>query len=422
MGPGAGVHGGTIVAAGHAGRDHARTRRRSPGPYLSGEKQLAIPPKRSASPTAASIRVVGARAHNLQNVTVEIPVGLFTRDHRRVAARASRASSSTRSCRAARAELYRATAPVGECDGIEGLVAHRQGDLDRPGADRPHAALEPGDVHRASSRCCASSTPACPRRARAATRPGRFSFNVKGGRCEACQGDGVLRIEMHFLPDIFVTCETCGGQRYNRETLEVLYRGMSIADALDLTVEQAHRAVRGHPARARAARSRSRRVGPRLHHARPARDDALGRRGAAREARARARAQGDGPHALRARRADDGPALLGHRGADRARSSSLRDAGNTVVVIEHNLDVIACSDWVIDLGPEGGERGGDARRRRARPRRSREDAGVAHRPLPARRCSTREQPQQRAPSASRRSAAAARADGWRSAASARAQP
>ena len=203
---------------------------------------------------------------------------------------------------------------------------------------------------------------------------------MKGGRCEACQGDGVLRVEMHFLPDIFVTCDTCGGKRYNRETLEVQYRGLSIADALDAHRRASARAVRDDPARSRAARRAPPRR-PRLPHARPAGDDALRRRSAAREARARARAQGDRAHALRPRRADHRPPLHGHRGAPRARSSSLRDQGNTVVVIEHNLDVVACADWVIDLGPEGGDKGGEIVAE-GTPETIAKTDGLAHGPLP----------------------------------------
>src|SRR6185312_6178090 len=187
-------------------------------------------------------------------------------------------------------------------------------------------------------------------------KPGRFSFNVKGGRCEACQGDGVLRIEMHFLPDIFVTCETCGGRRYNRETLEVLYRGMSIADALDLTVDQGIEQFDAIP-RVRERLAALSRVGlGYITLGQPATTLSGGEAQRVKLARELARkATGRTLYVL------DEPTTGLHFSDIEVLTAgliSLRDAGNTVVVIEHNLDVIACCDWVIDLGPEGGERGG----------------------------------------------------------------
>jgi excinuclease ABC subunit A len=185
---------------------------------------------------------------------------------------------------------------------------------------------------------------------------GRFSFNVKGGRCEACQGDGVLRVEMHFLPDIFVTCETCGGRRYNRETLEVLYRGMSIADALELTVDQAFEQFDAIP-RVRERLAALSRVGlGYIKLGQPATTLSGGEAQRVKLARELARkATGRTLYVL-----DEPTTGLHFSDIDvlTVALNSLRDAGNTVVVIEHNLDVIACSDWVIDLGPEGGERGG----------------------------------------------------------------
>ena len=218
---------------------------------------------------------------------------------------------------AARAKLYNATAPVGECDKVEGLdhvdkvVSIDQAPIGR--TPRSNPATYTGIF--ALLRDLYAGLPDA--RARG-YKAGRFSFNVKGGRCEACQGDGVLRVEMHFLPDVFVTCDACGGRRYNRETLEVKYRGLSIADALDVTVEQATDLFGAVPRIADKLEA-LRKVGLGYLTLGPAGDDALGRRGAAREARARAVAQGDGHDALRARRADDGPALRRHRGAARRR-------------------------------------------------------------------------------------------------------
>jgi excinuclease ABC subunit A len=185
---------------------------------------------------------------------------------------------------------------------------------------------------------------------------GRFSFNVKGGRCEACAGDGVLRVEMHFLPDVFVTCEACGGRRYNRETLEVLYRGLSIADALDLTVEQALDIFEPVP-RVRERLAALVHVGlGYIKLGQSATTISGGEAQRVKLARELARrATGRTLYIL------DEPTTGLHFTDIEVLIRALlelRDAGNTVVIIEHNLDVVACADWVIDLGPEGGERGG----------------------------------------------------------------
>jgi excinuclease ABC subunit A len=186
---------------------------------------------------------------------------------------------------------------------------------------------------------------------------GRFSFNVKGGRCEACQGDGVLRVEMHFLPDIFVTCDTCAGKRYNRETLEVRYRGLSVADALDVTVEQALELFETIP-RVRERLDALRRVGlGYLSLGQPATTLSGGEAQRVKLARELARkATGRTLYVL-----DEPTTGLHFMDIEVLLDAilELRDQGNTVVVIEHNLDVVACADWVIDLGPEGGDKGGE---------------------------------------------------------------
>ena len=187
--------------------------------------------------------------------------------------------------------------------------------------------------------------------------PGRFSFNVKGGRCEACSGDGTIKIEMNFLPDVYVPCEVCHGARYNRETLEVHYKGKTVAEVLDMSIEDAAEFFKPitsiHRYLADARRRRAR-----LRPARAAGADAVRRRGAARQAGLRTAEAVDRPHGLHPRRADDRAALRGHPQAARACINGLVDKGNTVIVIEHNLDVIKTSDWIIDMGPEGGGGGG----------------------------------------------------------------
>jgi len=352
MGPGAGIHGGHIVAEGTPAEIAANPASIT-GPYLSGEKTMAMPSRRR-KPDGRFIRLVNARAHNLQHVTVEIPLGLFVA--------ITGVSGSGKSSLivdtllpAARSSLYRASAPVGDCDGIEGLshidkvISIDQAPIGR--TPRSNPATYTGVF--ALLREIYANLPEA--RARG-YKAGRFSFNVKGGRCEACQGDGVLRIEMHFLPDIFVTCETCAGRRYNRETLEVLYRGMSIADALDLTVDQGLAQFEAIP-RVRERLAALSRVGlGYITLGQPATTLSGGEAQRVKLARELARkATGRTLYVL-----DEPTTGLHFSDIDvlTAGLMSLRDTGNTVVVIEHNLDVIACCDWVIDLGPEGGERGG----------------------------------------------------------------
>ncbi len=296
-----------------------------------------------------------ARApHNLHDVTAEVPIGLLTC--------VTGVSGSGKSSLvvdtllpAARAKLYNATAPVGECDAVEGLdqidkvVSIDQAPIGR--TPRSNPATYTGIF--ALLRELYAALPDA--RARG-YKAGRFSFNVKGGRCEACQGDGVLRVEMHFLPDVFVTCDACAGRRYNRETLEVKYRGMSIADALDVTVEQASELL-GPVPRIADKLEALRKVGlGYLTLGQPATTLSGGEAQRVKLARELSRkATGRTLYVL------DEP-TTGLHFADievlLAALLDLRDQGNTVVVIEHNLDVVACADWVIDLGPEGGDGGG----------------------------------------------------------------
>ena len=210
--------------------------------------------------------------------------------------------------------------------------------------------------------------------------PGRFSFNVRGGRCENCAGDGQIKIEMHFLPDVYVTCEVCKGRRYNRETLEVKYKGRSIADVLEMSVEEALEFFQNIPPIKRHMQTLSD-VGLGLHQARAAGADALGRRGAADQARR--------PSCTSARPATRSTSWTNPRPACTSRTSASCSAccsgwwrpGNTVLVIEHNLDVVKTADWIIDLGPEGGDMGGRLVAA-GTPEDGRRVPRLAHRPVP----------------------------------------
>ena len=356
MGPGAGVHGGTLVSQGTP-QEIMDDPMSISGPYLSGKRRLPVPAKRRARSTAkgANVSVVGARAHNLRNVTAEIPIGLLTC--------ITGVSGSGKSSLivdtllpAARSKLYSATAPVGECDAVKGLenidkvISIDQAPIGR--TPRSNAATYTGVF--ALLRELYAGLPDA--RARG-YKAGRFSFNVKGGRCEACQGDGVLRVEMHFLPDIFVLCDTCSGKRYNRETLEVKYRGLSIADALAVTVEQALELFEAIP-RIRDRLDALRKVGlGYVTLGQPATTLSGGEAQRVKLARELARkATGRTLYIL-----DEPTTGLHFTDIEVLLTAltDLRDQGNTVVVIEHNLDVVACADWVIDLGPDGGEGGGE---------------------------------------------------------------
>ncbi|HEY8943959.1 MAG TPA: excinuclease ABC subunit UvrA, partial [Polyangiaceae bacterium] len=352
MGPRAGTHGGEIVSQGTPA-ELMRDERSVTGPYLSGEKRLPVPKTRK-EPTEAKLRVVGARAHNLRDVTLEVPLGLITA--------VTGVSGSGKSSlvvdtllSAVRAELYGATGWVGPCDRIEGLsnidkvISIDQAPIGRTPRSNP-ATYTGIFTH---LRELYSGLPDA--RARG-YKPGRFSFNVKGGRCEACQGDGVLRIEMHFLPDVYVTCDTCGGRRYNRETLEVRYRGLSIADALEMTVDAADEMFDSIP-RIRQKLTALRQVGlGYIQLGQPATTLSGGEAQRVKLATELSRkATGRTLYVL------DEPTTGLHFSDIELLTHALfglRDAGNSILIIEHNIDLVACADWVVDMGPEGGEHGG----------------------------------------------------------------
>ncbi|MFO0670109.1 MAG: ATP-binding cassette domain-containing protein [Polyangiaceae bacterium] len=353
MGPGAGAHGGTVVAEGTPAEIIANPQSIT-GPWLSGQKRLPIPKQRKA-PTKQAVSIVGARAHNLRNVTAAFPVGLLTC--------VTGVSGSGKSSLvvdtllpAARSSLYSATAPIGECDRVDGLdhidkvISIDQAPIGR--TPRSNPATYTGVF--ALLRELYAGLPEA--RARG-YKPGRFSFNVKGGRCESCKGDGVLRVEMHFLPDIFVACEACGGKRYSRETLEIKYRGLSISDALELTVEQALELFQPIPGiRERLAALTNVGLGY-LRLGQPATTLSGGEAQRVKLARELARkATGSTLYVLD--EPTTGLHFTGHRSVAPRHQRAPR-SGQHRLPDRAQLDVVACADWVMDLGPEGGDGGGE---------------------------------------------------------------
>ena len=301
--------------------------------------------------------VKGAREHNLKNVDVGVPAGRAGGGHRRVgrgqvvahqrhpaAGAAPQAAGQLRPASAS-------TAASPASSSIDKVIDIDQKPIGRTPRSNPATYTKAFDA----IRDVFAQTP----EARAyGYQPGRFSFNVRGGRCEACEGDGVRQVEMHFLPDVYVTCEVCRGKRYNEATLRVKWKDRSIAEVLETSVADALGLFEHHRVAARDPADAGRRR-PRLHRARPVGDDAVGRRGAAHQAVARARQARH--RAARCYLLDEPTTGLHFEDVRKllAVLDRLVDAGNTVLVIEHNLDVIKTADYVIDLGPEGGARGGE---------------------------------------------------------------
>ena len=354
MGPGAGEHGGEVVAQGTP-TEIERNPASLTGQYLSGRRTIAAPARRHRRDAATSLRVAGARGNNLKDVSVEIPVGLLVCVTGVSGSGKSTLINDTLYASAAR-HLYGAATEPAEHDAIEGLdhfdkvINVDQSPIGR--TPRSNPATYTGLF--TPIRDLFAGTPES--RARGYG-PGRFSFNVKGGRCEACQGDGVIKVEMHFLPDVYVTCDVCHGKRYNRETLDVHYRGRNICEVLDMTVEAALELFSAVPAIARKLQTLME-VG--LGYVRLGQSATTLSGGEAQRVKL----------ALELSKRDTGRTLfildepttgLHFHDIDLLLRvlHRLRDHGNTVVVIEHNLDVIKTADWVIDLGPEGGSRGGE---------------------------------------------------------------
>jgi excinuclease ABC subunit A len=351
MGPGAGVHGGQVVAEGTAAQV-ARKRGSLTGAFLSGRRQIAVPARRT--PGASWLRVLGASQHNLRDVDVEIPVGCFVA--------VTGVSGSGKSTlvneivhKALQNRLHRIRVRPGSHRTIEGLeafdkvIAIDQSPIGRTPRSNPATYTGLFD----HIRDLYSQTPDARVRG---YKPGRFSFNVKGGRCETCKGDGTIKIEMHFLPDVYVPCEVCKGRRYNRETLEVRYKGKSIADVLDMSIEEAVTFFSKVPRLYRRLQTLND-VG--LGYVRMGQPATTLSGGEAQRVKLASElskvATGRTFYIL------DEP-TTGLHVADVEKLlevlQRLADAGNTVLVIEHNLDVIKQADWLIDMGPEGGDEGG----------------------------------------------------------------
>ena len=353
MGPGAGVHGGEIVAFGTP-QDVMRNPASLTGQYLSGRKSIPMPARRRRADMAKKLGIAGARGNNLKNVSVEIPVGLFVCVTGLSGSGKSTLINDTL-YHAVAHHLYGSAAEPADHDAIEGLdffdkvINVDQSPIGR--TPRSNPATYTGLF--TPIRDLFAGVPES--RARGYG-PGRFSFNVKGGRCEACQGDGMIKVEMHFLPDIYVPCDVCHGKRYNRETLEVHYKGKPIDQVLDMTVEQAREFFSSVPAIARKL-STLLEVG--LGYIKLGQSATTLSGGEAQRVKL----------SLELSKRDTGRTLfildepttgLHFHDIDLLLKvlHRLRDHGNTVVVIEHNLDVIKTADWVIDLGPEGGDGGG----------------------------------------------------------------
>jgi len=353
LGPRAGRHGGEVIASGVLAdvlghRDSLTAR------YLRGELRIAVPPSRRVRAEDRVIKVVGARQHNLKDVTVEFPLGSFV-----AVTGVSGSGKSTLVTdilyQALARHFYRAKVIPGAHDRIEGLdLIDKVIDIDQSPIGRtPRSNPATYTGLFTPIRELFTFLPESKLRGYG---PGRFSFNVKGGRCESCQGDGLVKVEMHFLPDVYVPCEVCKGRRYNRETLEVRYKGKSIADVLDLTVADALDFFEHQP-RIRTKLELLNDVGLGYIHLGQSATTLSGGE-AQRVKLATELAKRDTGRTLYIL---DEPTTGLHFEDVRLLLDVLHrlvDKGNTVVVIEHNLDVVKTADWVIDLGPEGGDAGG----------------------------------------------------------------
>lgn len=355
IGPGAGVHGGEIIAEGTI-KDILKSKKSLTGQYLSGKKSIAIPAQRVPFDAAKIVKLLGASGNNLKDVNVEIPVGLLT-----CITGVSGSGKSTlindTFFKIAHQRLNGATtgtpAPYKEIQNLEHfdkVIDIDQSPIGR--TPRSNPATYTG-IFTPIRELFAGTQESRSR----GYKPGRFSFNVRGGRCEACQGDGVIKVEMHFLPDVYVPCDACKGKRYNRETLEVHYKGKSIDEVLQLTVEDAHQFFEPVPAIARKLQTL---IDVGLSYIRLGQAATTLSGGEAQRVKlAKELSKRDTGKTLYI--LDEPTTGLHFHDIQQLLTvlHKLRDRGNTIVVIEHNLDVIKTADWVIDLGPEGGNGGGE---------------------------------------------------------------
>ncbi|PZN32974.1 MAG: excinuclease ABC subunit UvrA [Proteobacteria bacterium] len=353
LGPGAGVHGGQVIAQGTP-EDIAANAHSLTGQYLSGRREIPVPAMRTPPQDGRRLRIVNARGNNLKGVTVDIPLGVMTCVTGVSGSGKSTLVNDTLHLFVAR-RLNDAAAEPAPCDDVEGLD-----DIDRV------IDIDQSPIGRTPRSNPATYTglftpirelfAAVPEARARGYEPGRFSFNVKGGRCEACQGDGVIKVEMHFLPDVYVPCDVCQGRRYNRETLEIRYKGKNIHEVLDMTVEDALAFFRHAPGIAPKLQTLMD-VG--LSYIRLGQNATTLSGGEAQRVKLAKelskRSTGRTLYIL-----DEPTTGLHFYDIEQLLGvlTRLRDEGNTIVVIEHNLDVIKTADWIIDLGPEGGDGGG----------------------------------------------------------------
>lgn len=353
IGPGAGEHGGEIIFSGHANRI-TEAKRSVTGAYIAGRKQIAVPTHRRRVYKTKNLHVVGARENNLKNINVKFPLGVLT---------AVTGVSGSGKSTLVNSILYPVLADKlngarivpGKHIRVEGLdhvkkVIHvDQNPIGRTPRSNPATYTGVWD----KIRNLLAKTPEAQVRGYG---PGRFSFNVKGGRCEACHGDGTIKIEMNFLPDVYVDCEVCHGKRYNRETLEVKYNGKSVADILDMPIEEAADFFKAYPAISRYLQTL---VDVGLGYIRLGQPAPTLSGGESQRVKLatelQKRSDGRTVYIL-----DEPTTGLHFEDVNKLMVvlQGLVDKGNTVIVIEHNLDVVKCADWIIDMGPEGGDGGG----------------------------------------------------------------
>jgi excinuclease ABC subunit A len=354
IGPGAGVHGGEIVAQGTP-EEVINTPESLTGLFLSGKRAIEVPQQRTPFNTERTLQIIGASGNNLKNVSIDIPIGLMTCVTGVSGSGKSTLINDTLYKHAA-ITINKASAEPASCEAVIGMEQFdKVVDIDQSPigrTPRSNPATYTGIF--TPIRDIFSGTQESRARGYA---PGRFSFNVKGGRCEACQGDGLIKVEMHFLPDVYVPCDLCKGKRYNRETLEIRYKGKNIYEVLDMTVEEARHFFDPIPVIARKLQTL---IDVGLTYIKLGQSAITLSGGEAQRVKlAKELSKRDTSKTLYI--LDEPTTGLHFHDIEQLLVvlHRLRDHGNTIVVIEHNLDVIKTADWIIDLGPEGGDKGGE---------------------------------------------------------------